>query len=85
MSSLPSVCEGGQSERKRAKRRVTRALTNGLAPEVVCGVAEGELANDGTNVGGGLEEALEAGGDGLPAVETVLEHRRYGLYGWSRE
>lgn len=73
MSSFPSM----RDERKH--ERVTRALTDGLATEGVCCVAEGELADDRADVGRGLEEALEARGDGVAAVEPVLEHGSYGL------
>ena len=53
---------------------------DGLAAKVVGGEAEGELADDGADVGGGLHEALQAGGERRAAVQTVLEHRGDGLW-----
>ena len=35
---------------------------------------EGELADNTANVRPSLDEALEAGREGVPAVEAVLEH-----------
>ena len=45
------------------------------------GLTKAKLADDAADVGGGLEDALEAGGELLAAVEAVLQHGGHGLMG----
>lgn len=80
ISSLPSRgvsvsgTDGGEEGRGGWGR------TDCLATEVVCCEPEPELADDAADVGSCFHEAFEPCREGVTAVQTILQHRRDGLY-----